>query len=109
MERRTILNEPTAPRVERGSKRVRIQLGGEMVADTTRPVLVWETPHYPVYYFPIEDVRADVLAPEADPRRSPKLGEARVFTVAAGGKSVAGAALRYLSSPVEALRDLIRF
>jgi uncharacterized protein (DUF427 family) len=34
-------------RVEQGSKRIRAYLGGELVADTTRPLLVWEKPYYP--------------------------------------------------------------
>ena len=34
-------------RVEQGAKRVRAYLGGELLADTTRPRLVWEVPYYP--------------------------------------------------------------
>ena len=34
-------------RIETGAKRVRAYLGGELVADTTRPSLVWEIPYYP--------------------------------------------------------------
>ena len=49
-------------RIETGAKRVRAYLGGEVVADTTRPVLVWEVPYYPAYYFPLADVRAELLA-----------------------------------------------
>ena len=36
-------------RVEHGSKRIRAFLGGELVADTTQPLLVWEKPYYPMY------------------------------------------------------------
>ena len=36
-------------RVEQGAKRVRAYLGGEVVADTIRPRLVWEVPSYPAY------------------------------------------------------------
>ena len=32
-------------RVEEGRKRVRAYLGGALVADTTRPRLVWEVPY----------------------------------------------------------------
>ena len=39
-------------RIETGAKRVRAYLGGEVVADTAHPVLVWEIPYYPTYYFP---------------------------------------------------------
>jgi len=48
-------------RVERSQKRVRALLGGEVVVDTIRPLLVWETPNYPTYYFPAEDVRAKLV------------------------------------------------
>jgi uncharacterized protein (DUF427 family) len=48
-------------RIETGAKRVRASLGGEVVADTVRPVLVWEVPYYPTYYFPLADVHADLV------------------------------------------------
>jgi hypothetical protein len=45
-------------KIEPGRKRVRAYLNGELVADTVRPVLVWEWPYYPAYYLPAADVRA---------------------------------------------------
>src|ERR687887_2226298 len=95
-------------RIETGAKRVRAYLGGEPVADTTRPVLVWEVPYYPAYYFPVDDVRADALEPDGGTVHSPSRGDAPTFTVAAGGKTAPGAAWRYEDSPIEELRDLIR-
>jgi uncharacterized protein (DUF427 family) len=96
-------------RIEQGAKRVRTYLGGEVVADTTHPVLVWEVPYYPAYYIPAADVRTDLLTPTGDVRHSASKGDGRLFTVKAGGKEAAGAALRYLDSPIEELRDLVRF
>jgi len=96
-------------RVEPSAKRVRAYLGGEPVADTTRPLLVWEVPYYPTYYFPADDVRTELLEPDGDVEHSPRLGEARTFTVSAGAKRAPGAALRYAGSPVEQLREMIRF
>jgi uncharacterized protein (DUF427 family) len=93
--------------LERGAKRVRAFLGGEVVADTARPVLVWELPYYPTYYFPLADVRAQ-LRPDGGSLHSPSRGDGRTFTVRAGGREAAGAALRYEDSPIEELRDLIR-
>ena len=58
-------------RIEPGAKRVRAYLGGEVVADTINPVLVWEVPYYPAYYFPVADVRGDALEPEAAPSTPP--------------------------------------
>lgn len=94
-------------RVEHGTKRVRAYLGGELVADTTRPLLVWEKPYYPAYYFPATDVRTELLTPDGV-TQSPSRGDGRTFAVRAGGREAAGAALRYEQSPFEELRDAIR-
>jgi uncharacterized protein (DUF427 family) len=95
-------------RIERGAKRIRAYLGGELVADTTRPLLVWEAPYYPTYYFPVSDVRADLLQPGDGLAHSPSRGNGRAFTVTAGGEEAPGAAIRYERSPLEELRDAIR-
>jgi uncharacterized protein (DUF427 family) len=95
-------------RIETGAKRVRAFLGGELVADTIQPQLVWEVPYYPAYYFPAADVRTELLQAQDGIVHSPSRGDATVFTVSAGGKRVADAALRYEDSPIEPLRGLIR-
>ena len=95
-------------RVGQGAKRVRVYLGGEVVADTTRPRLVWEVPYYPAYYFPVADVRTDLLVPSATVSHSPSRGDAQHSTVKAGGKEAVDAARRYAGSPIPELRDLIR-
>jgi uncharacterized protein (DUF427 family) len=48
-------------RVEHSRKRVRVLLAGELVADTTAPLLVWEVPYYPTYYIPASDVVAKLI------------------------------------------------
>src|SRR5262245_22005262 len=95
-------------RVERGAKRIRAYLGGELVADTTEPLLVWERPSYPAYYIQGSDVGAELLAVDDGIAHSPSRGDARIFTVRAGGKEAVGAALQYEESPFEELRDAIR-
>lgn len=95
-------------RVEQGAKRVRAYLGGQVVADTIHPRLVWEVPNYPAYYFPVEDVRADVLVATSTVTHSPSRGDAQHFTVKAGGRNAEDAALQYPDSPIEELRALIR-
>ena len=42
-------------------KRIRATFGGETIADSTRAVIMYETRHQPVYYFPMSDVRTDLL------------------------------------------------
>jgi uncharacterized protein (DUF427 family) len=95
-------------RVEPGEKRVRAYLGGELVADTTRPLLFWEKPYYPTYYFHSADVRTELLSPDGGLAHSPSRGDGHTLTVRAGGKTVAGGALRLEQSPFEELRDTIR-
>lgn len=92
-----------------GAKRVRTYLSGRLVADTTRPLLVWEIPYFPAYYIPAADVRAE-LVPNGETEHSPSRGDAEVYDVRVeGGAVAAGAALRYPDSPIEELRDAVRF
>ena len=95
-------------RVEQGHKRVRAYLGGELVADTIRPLLVWEIPYFPAYYIPAEDVTPSVLVESSKTKRSPSRGEARFFTVKTDRAEAIDAAWTYPESPTEELRHAIR-
>jgi uncharacterized protein (DUF427 family) len=66
--------------VEGAAKRVRALLGGQVVVDTIRPVLVWEIPYYPAYYLPADDVTAE-LVPTGRTEHSPSRGDAQVHDV----------------------------
>jgi len=56
------MSMPVEPRkVEQGAKRIRTYVDGQVVADTTRPLLVWEDRPYPTYYLPAADVRRPEL------------------------------------------------
>ncbi|MFD9551400.1 DUF427 domain-containing protein [Nocardia salmonicida] len=94
-------------KVETGQKRVRVYLRGKLVADTLRPLLVWEVPYYPTYYVPLTDVRAD-LDPNGITEHSPSRGDATGYDVAVDGLRAEGAALRYLDSPLTELKDAVR-
>ena len=96
-------------RTEPAHRRVRAVLGGEVVVDTTDALYVWEHPHYPQWYLPLADVADGVLEPTATTSRSPSRGTASHYTVRAGGKQARDAAWRYPDSPIEALRDRVRF
>ncbi len=95
-------------KVERAGKRIRAYLGGELVADTIVPLLVWEVPYYPTYYFPSADVAAELLDEGAGAVHSPSRGEATALTVAAGASRAPAGALRYQDSPIEELRGTVR-
>jgi uncharacterized protein (DUF427 family) len=101
-------NSRGSVRVEQGAKRVRAYLAGRVVADTRRPVLVWEIPYYPAYYVPLADVVAD-LEPTGKTEHSPSRGEAQIFDVRMAEATAESAAKRYPDSPLESLRDLVRF
>jgi uncharacterized protein (DUF427 family) len=95
-------------RVEQSPKRVRAYLGGELVFDTIRPSLVWEIPYYPAYYIPADDVVAKLDVTDTV-THSPSRGDAQHFTVRTSRGEAVDAAWRYPDSPLEALRDLVRF
>jgi uncharacterized protein (DUF427 family) len=94
-------------RIEAAAKRVRAYLGGTVVADTARPVLVWEVPYSPAYYFPVVDVRAELLEADGGVTHTRSRGDGHTLTVRAGTKEMPRAALRYEHSPIDELRDLI--
>jgi uncharacterized protein (DUF427 family) len=96
-------------RVEPALKRVRIMLGGQVVADTADAVYVWENPSYPQYYIPLADVAPGALKETGTTTRSPSRGTAAHFSVHGGDRVAEDAAWCYADSPLEALRDRVRF
>src|SRR6202022_3559351 len=67
-------------------------------ADTIRPLLVWEFPFYPTYYFPSDDVQATLVA----------TGDDELFDVKGSRAPAACAPRRIPASPVDELRDAVR-
>lgn len=94
-------------KVEAGQKRVRVYLGGRLVADTVRPLLVWEIPYYPTYYLPLTEIKAD-LEPNGIAEHSPSRGDSTGYDVVIDGVRADGAAMRYLDSPLAELKDAVR-
>ena len=103
------MTESGATRVEQSQKRLRTYLGGELVADTTAPLLVWESRSYPTYYIPQADVSMDLLSASGRVEGSSDLGEARLWTVKTARAEAREAARQYPQAPVPELRDAIRF
>jgi uncharacterized protein (DUF427 family) len=92
-------------------KRVRVVVGGETIADSRHVMLLHESGHQPIYYFPPADVRADLLEPSDRHTRCPKKGEASYHTIRAGGRIVEAGAW-YYPDPIEGARgikDMIAF
>jgi len=68
------------------SRHVKVVIGGEVVADTRQPWLLFETGLPVRYYIPKEDIRMDLLEPTETHTRCPYKGIADYWTVRAGDK-----------------------
>ena len=71
---------------EDSPRRIRARLGGETVVDSRHPKLLHEHGHLPIYYFPQDEVRMDLLVPTDKHTVCPYKGEASYWSVHAGGK-----------------------
>lgn len=65
----------------RSSRRVEVLVGGELVASSVRPVLLFETGLPTRYYLPFEDVRRELLEASDLVTRCPYKGTARYWSV----------------------------
>jgi uncharacterized protein (DUF427 family) len=68
------------------SRHVRVEIAGTLVADTHRPVLLFETGLPTRYYIPGEDVRLDLFEPTHHHSSCPYKGTARYWTWRGAGE-----------------------
>jgi uncharacterized protein (DUF427 family) len=80
--------EPTA-------KRIRVMVDDVTIADSVRASIMSETNLQPVYYFPPDDVRADVLVPSERRTHCAKKGDARYYSIELGDRLIKNAAWTY--------------
>ncbi|HEY0521644.1 MAG TPA: DUF427 domain-containing protein [Ilumatobacteraceae bacterium] len=69
----------------RSSRHVEVRIDGEVVADTTRPVVLFETGLPTRYYIPKLDVRMQLLHPTSRTTACPYKGTANYFSVVLPG------------------------
>ncbi len=84
-------------RWEDSRRRVHTVFGGITVADSKRVMLLHEFGRLPVFYFPMEDVRMDVLEATDHHNNSPLKGEASYWTIRVGDRVAENAAWSYLT------------
>jgi uncharacterized protein (DUF427 family) len=77
------------------SRHVQVKIGGEIVADTRRPRLLFETGLPTRYYFPKVDVRLDLLADSDTASRCPYKGVASYYSAQVGNQVIQDAAWYY--------------
>ncbi|MFE2429222.1 DUF427 domain-containing protein [Streptomyces sp. NPDC059373] len=71
----------------RSGRHVRVEIGGTLVAETRRPVLLFETGLPTRYYIPREDVRFDLLTPTGLRTGCPYKGTAQYWSWSGGGET----------------------
>ena len=81
--------------VLQSSRHVRVLVGGEVVAESSRPKLLFETSLPTRYYLPPEDVRTDLLSESGTRTGCPYKGEATYYSVEVGAERVEDAAFIY--------------
>lgn len=84
---------------------MRVVLGGETIADTTRALRMLETSHPPTFYIPRADVAEGALSPAAGSSVCEWKGQAEYLDVSGGGVIARRAAWHYPRpwAPFEAL------
>jgi uncharacterized protein (DUF427 family) len=68
------------------SRHVKVSVNGEVVAETERPKILFETGLPPRYYIPPEDVREEALVPSDKRTQCPYKGVASYYSVEADGR-----------------------
>ena len=85
---------PTGARLEPSPRWVRAVFNGVTVADSRRAMLFYEARRLPIYYFPVEDVRMDLLSPTGR-RADPIRGEMSLWSLRVGDRESESAAWRH--------------
>src|SRR5919204_4097661 len=85
--------------------RVRAFFGGEAIADSRRVMMLHETGHLPVWYFPEEDLRGDLLEPSDKTTHCPYKGDASYRSIRVGDRVAPDAVWAY-PQPIESAEFL---
>jgi uncharacterized protein (DUF427 family) len=101
----SVWDYPRPPALERTARRVRVELAGVTLAESSAARRVLETSHPPTYYLPPEDVEWDRLSPAAGTSFCEWKGTASYWTATAGGEVVEGRCWSY-PSPSASFREL---
>ena len=101
----SVWDYPRPPRVEHVTERIRVEFGGQLVADTRRALRVLETSGPPVYYIPPEDVHTEFLHPSEHSTLCEWKGRAAYWHLELGDRRSRNAAWSY-PDPLEGYADI---
>ena len=79
----------------RNPNRIRVTLGGQVIAETTRALTMKEASYPPVHYIPRADVKMDLLERTQHSSHCPYKGEAAYYSIGAGDRKAANAVWTY--------------
>ena len=85
--------------------RVRVMLGGQAVADTTRALVLQEASYKPVFYIPREDAQTALFEATSHSTHCPYKGEASYYTIKLGDRVAENAVWSY-QQPYPAMREI---
>jgi uncharacterized protein (DUF427 family) len=85
--------------LEPSPRRIRGRLGGETVVDSVHAQMLYEHGRLPIYMFPREEVRTELLVPSERQSDSENKGAARWWDLRLGERVVADAAWEYPAPP----------
>ena len=85
--------------------RVRVMLGGKVVANTTRALTLQESTYPPVQYIPREDADQNLLAKTAHTTHCPYKGDASYYSITAEGTARENATWSY-ETPFPAMKAI---
>jgi uncharacterized protein (DUF427 family) len=86
-------------------QRVRVTLGGRVIADTTRALTLRESTLPPVHYIPREDADMTLLARTEQSTHCPYKGDASYYSIAVDGRMVNNAVWSY-EQPFPAMAEI---
>ena len=107
----SVWDYPRPPRVEPVARRIRVEFGGIVLAETVAAFRVLETASPPVYYLPPADVRTEYLEPSPRSTICEWKGVANYWSVRVGDRFAEDAAWRYPepNPGYEPIRDHLAF
>lgn len=107
----SVWDYPRPPRVEPLDRHVRVELGGELIAESDRALRVLETSSPPTIYVPREDVRVESLRAAKGTTECEWKGTASYFDAIVGERVRPRAAWTYADPKpgFEGIRDWISF
>ncbi|WP_336773504.1 DUF427 domain-containing protein [Paenibacillus sp. MMO-58] len=104
-------NTKKVVKIDANPRRIRVKFAGETIADSKRVLTLHERGHLPVYYFPIEDIRTDLLVATDHTTYCPFKGDASYWTIEANGRVSENAVWGYQEAiaPSEAIKGYVSF